>query len=78
MLVPGPPYTLALEEVRLFKPVSVGILTGECSGSPKSDLKLLDVCPEVLDIFLPRFRPTVTSRSSDRFPWGVNCDLALG
>lgn len=72
MLVPGPPCILALDEVRLLKPPSAATGTGEWSGSPRSDLKLLGVCPEILDIFRPRFRPRVTSKSSDKLPWGVN------
>ena len=65
---------LALED-DLFRPPSVGP-----SGRPSSasDLTLLDVCVDVVDILRPSLLPRVISRSSERLPWALNCERADG
>ena len=65
---------LAFEDDR-FRPLSVGLSWGPSSAS---DLTLLDVCVDVVDILRPCLLPTVISRSSERLPWALNCERADG
>lgn len=55
---------LALEDDRLRRP-SVGLSGGPSSTS---DLMLLDVCVDVVDILRPSLLPIIISRSSERLP----------
>jgi hypothetical protein len=57
---------LVFDDARLRRPHSTDPEPG-CSFD-KSDLKPAEVCAEVVDIFLPRFRPIVMSKSSDKLP----------
>ena len=60
----GSTLELALEGDRL-RPPSVGLGGGPSS---RSDLTLLDVCVDVVDILRPCLLPIVISRSSERLP----------
>jgi hypothetical protein len=80
-LVPKPPVPvkLALEPV-LFRSLGSPALLPRASSSipPSSDLMLRRVVTEFTEVFRPRLRDKVTSRSSDRWPCSVNCGCSDG